>query len=81
MSKSDNKSKIDDFKSYEEYLESLIPNNDEDSLRKKYFNNFEKYASYLGNGVYTWDGFYSSCTRELWLMGALHREKIIFEKL
>ena len=62
-----------------EYLESLLPTK-ESELEKKYYSKFEKYATYLGNGVYQWMGIVSSCTRELWLMGVLHWEKIEYEQ-
>lgn len=60
------------------YLENLLPE-DEAVLDKKYRGGFEKYATYLGNGMYQWNGCVSTCTRELWLMGVLHREKINYK--
>lgn len=61
------------------YLESLLPLS-EDVLSERYWSNFEKYASYLGNGVYSWTGILANDTRELWLMGVLWKEGIEFEQ-
>ena len=62
------------------YLESLLPY-DESELNKKYKYNFERYATYLGNGVYQWGGIACSDIRELWLMGVLSREGIEFKQV
>lgn len=62
-----------------EYLESLIPT-DENILEDKYFHEFEKFASYTGNGTYEWMGIRATDTRELWLMGALMLEGIEYEE-
>lgn len=59
------------------YLESLVPKDLD--INEKYFNKFSKYSRYLGNGVYTIDGIFSTDTRELFLMFALHREKIKYK--
>lgn len=61
-----------------EYLESLLPYK-EDELLNKYGERFEKFCAYKGNGIYQWYGMLSTCTRELWLMGVLHREGIKFD--
>jgi hypothetical protein len=60
------------------YLESLIPEGLD--INEKYFDKFSKYATYSGNGVYQWYGILSTDTRELFLMGCLHCEKIPFEQ-
>ena len=62
------------------YLESLLPESEE-VLQEKYFHKFEKYATYTGNGTYQWMGIRATDTRELWLMGVLHRERIEFEQV
>jgi hypothetical protein len=62
----------------EKYLESKIPAGVD--INVKYMSNFEKYARYLGNGVYSWKGLYSTDTRELFLMGALMSEGIKFKE-
>lgn len=61
------------------YLESLLPKNR--NIEDLYYPKFEKYSRYIGNGVYTWDGFYSPDTRVLFLMGCLRREKIKFKEI
>lgn len=58
------------------YLESLLPSKD---VEDKHRGNFEKYATYVGNGVYQWCGIVSADTRALFLMGCLHKERIPFE--
>ena len=60
------------------YLESLLPQPEVD-IEPKYRKEFEKFARYLGNGIYSWMGIYSNDTRELWLMGVLAREGIEYE--
>ena len=58
----------------EEYLLSKIPRGlDYDS---KYEANFNKYARYMGNGVYSWKGIYATDIRILFLTGILMSEKI-----
>lgn len=63
----------------EEYLLSLIPE-DLDYV-EKYWSNFEKYARYMGNGVYSWKDMLSNSTSELFYMGILRSEQIKFEQL
>ncbi len=60
------------------YLESKLPV-PEQELVDKYWSGFEKYATYMGGGVYSWNGFLSTDTRELWLMGILHRMNVKFK--
>ena len=62
------------------YLESLLPI-DEDLLRAKYLNEFNKYATYTGNGTYHWLGIRATDTRELWLMGILFKEGVKYERI
>jgi len=62
------------------YLESLLPC-DEKILEIEYFEKFEKYATYLGNGIYQWLGITATDTRELWLMGILFKEGVEFEQV
>jgi hypothetical protein len=62
-----------------EYLESLLPMAEKE-LEIKYFEGFEKYATYTGNGTYQWQGIRATDTRELWLMGILHKEKIDYKQ-
>jgi hypothetical protein len=61
------------------YLESKFPKGKRQEIEDKYFDKFSKYATYIGNGIYQWLGFHSTDTRELFLMGCLHSEKIKFK--
>ena len=61
------------------YLESLIPKNI--NIDEKYFNNFSKYAQYMGNGVYSYRGILSTDTRELFLMTSLKNLNIQYEEI
>ena len=45
-------------------------------MEEKHYPRFEKYASYLGNGVYGIRGLYSTDTRELFLMFVAKEEGI-----
>lgn len=66
------------MKNREEYLLSKIPKGlDYDS---KYRDNFEKYARYMGNGVYTWKGLHATETRILFLTGVLMSERVDFKQ-
>jgi hypothetical protein len=56
-------------------LESLLPE-PEEVYEVKYAEKFEKYATYMGNGVYQWRGLYAPDTRMLWLLGVLRLENI-----
>ena len=47
-----------------------------DRYEGEYRNNFNNYARYMGNGVYSWKGIYSTDTQELYLLGVLHSEGI-----
>lgn len=67
-----------DQKEYIKYLESKIPKGVD--INEKYFKEFQKQAGYLGNGIYNWGELKSTDTRELFLMGCLIREKIVFKK-
>ena len=60
------------------YLESLLP---KDLNTDKYYENFTKYACYMGNGVYSWRGLQSTNTRDLFLMGVLKQEKISYKEI
>lgn len=64
------------------YLESLLPS-DEDSKQKidDAWVQFDKYATYLGNGVYQWLGIVAKDSRELFLMGCLHKLNIPYDKV
>lgn len=62
------------------YLESRLTE-PEEIYENKYRSGFEKYATYMGNGVYQWSGVIATCTRELWLMGVLHRERIDYKQV
>ncbi len=59
------------------YLEYLV----NEEMEDKYRGNFEKYATYRGNGVYYWKEIYSTDTRELFLLGILEAEKIKYKKI
>lgn len=60
------------------YLESRLPEGLD--INEKYGSKFDKYARYMGNGVYQWDGILATDTRELFLMGVLNREKIDYKE-
>ena len=62
-----------------EYLENLLPVKEE-ILEERYFDKFEKYATYTGNGTYHWLGIRAADTRELWLMGVLFKEGIEYDQ-
>lgn len=62
-----------------QYLEKLLPLPEEE-LSKKYRSGFEKYCVYTGNRTYSWIGIHSTDTRELWLMGVLHKENVKFKQ-
>ena len=62
----------------EQYLESLIPKDLD--YEAKYKDNFDKYATYTGNGTYHWKGIRASCTMILFLTGVLRQEGIYFEE-
>lgn len=49
-------------------------------LEEKHWKQFERQASFLGNGIYGWRGVYSTDTRELFLMGIALVEGIKYEK-
>jgi hypothetical protein len=48
-------------------------------MEDKHYPTYTKQARYLGNGVYTIAGLYSTDTRELFLMFAALREEIPFK--
>lgn len=58
-------------------LNTLISKDMED----KYFPNFEKMASFVGNGIYTINGLYAPDTRELFLMYCAQQEGIDYENI
>lgn len=62
-----------------ERLEKLIP--DGVDLEEKYFDNFAKYSTRIGNGVYQWRGITDTDTRILFLKGALLIEGVDKEKI
>lgn len=47
-----------------------------EELEEKYEDNFNKFARYMGNGVYTWKGIHAVDTRQLFLLGILAQENI-----
>ena len=48
-------------------------------MEKKHFDLFSKRAGYVGNGIYSVSGVYSTDTRELFLMYCAIQEGIPFE--
>jgi hypothetical protein len=62
----------------ENYLLSKIPKGLD--YNSKYEANFEKYARYMGNGVYSWKGIHATDTRILFLTGVLMSEKVVFKQ-
>lgn len=60
------------------YLESRLPKDGD--IEATHFNSFKRFCGYKGNGIYEWRGFVSTDTRELFLLGILHREGIKFDK-
>jgi len=63
----------------EKYLESKLPKNVD--IEAKYRKNFERYATYLGNGIYQWKGITATDTALLFLMGVLRSENINFKEI
>lgn len=62
-----------------EYLQSKLPKDLD--IDAKYGKNFDKYARYLGNGVYDWRGIKATDTQELFLIGVLKQENIKFKEI
>ena len=50
------------------------------SVEEKYRAGFEKYAQYMGNGIYSWRGMYSTDTAELFMIVVLNSEGIKFKE-
>jgi hypothetical protein len=69
---------VDHLLKREEYLESLLPCPESDLL-EEHFESFEKHCTYIRGGFYQWLGYKSVDTRELWLMGVLHKSGVKFE--
>ena len=65
------------MKNYTEYLEAKLPK----EIDPKYIEQFEKYARYVGNGIYEWRGNMSTCTRQLFAMGVLSILNIKFKRI
>lgn len=65
-----------------EYLESRLGKTkaEREKIETKYREKFDKYAQYMGNGVYSWRGILSTDTRELFLMGVLRQEGITYKE-
>ena len=61
------------------YLESLVPKDVD--IDKLFFINYAKFATYMGNGVYSYRGIHSTDTRELFLMSSLQQLKIEYKKV
>lgn len=61
------------------YLESLVPKNID--IYEKYYDNFSKYAQYMGNGVYSYRGILSTDTRELFLLTSLRQLGITYKEI
>jgi hypothetical protein len=59
------------------YLENKLPKYVD--VNEKYGKNFDKYARYMGNGVYSWKGLMATDTRELFLIGVLRSETVKFK--
>ena len=47
-----------------------------DFYENKYEENFNKFSTFMGNGVYQWSGLFASDIRELFLIGILKKEGI-----
>lgn len=63
------------------YLESKLPKGYlKSEEEKKDYQNFSKYAQYMGNGVYSWRGIVGTDTNELFLMAVLSRKGIEYKK-
>lgn len=62
-----------------EYLQSLIPKGID--INERFYDNFSKYAQYMGNGVYSYKGILSTDTRELFLMTSLLQLEIPYEQI
>lgn len=61
------------------YLENLVPKDVD--IDKLFYDNFAKFASYMGNGIYSYRGLYSTHTRELFLMYCLRELGINYEEV
>jgi len=62
-----------------EYLESLIPKDVD--INERFYDNFSKYAQYMGNGVYSYRGILSTDIRELFLMTSLLQLEIPYKQI
>ena len=62
-----------------EYLESLIPKDID--INERFYDNFSKYAQYMGNGIYSYRGILSTDTRELFLMTSLLQLEIPYKQI
>jgi len=69
------------------YLESKLPKTvtnlkgETISVEEKYLDSFNKYAQYMGNGIYSWKGILAKDTAELFLLGVLKAERIVFNEI
>jgi len=66
----------DDLKELENNVEKLISK----EKQEQYYNKFSVRARYIGNGIYTIEGLYSTDTRELFLMYVARLENIDYEE-
>jgi hypothetical protein len=62
-----------------EYLQSLIPKDVD--INERFYDNFSKYAQYMGNGVYSYRGILSTDTQELFLMTSLLQLEIPYKQI
>ena len=62
------------------YLQGLMTEDKWQEAENKYRAKFDKYATYMGNGVYQWRGIYSNDTAELFLIGILRINNIPFKE-
>lgn len=70
-----------DIERYENMIRALEDDQglDEYAIEERYQKGFENNARYMGNGVYSWCGMYSTDTRELFVMGVLIMEGVELE--
>jgi hypothetical protein len=67
------------MKTRNEYLQSLVPKDVD--INERFYDNFSKYAQYMGNGVYSYKGIFSTDTQELFLMASLLQLKISYKQI
>lgn len=60
-------------------LEAKVAKELPKDIEGKYWDNFTKFSTYMGEGVYQWKGILASDTRVLFLKGILRCEGVTIE--